>query len=637
MALIARMLVALVAVVLAPASAIAQAADSSSDSWSAEQGDATRRRVAELVEQLGASEYIARRSAEIELTEIGLPAFDQVLAATESPDPEVAAASQYLLSKLSIEWASPDDPAVVRRLLSDYGGMDEADRLSIVDGIGQRLNSKTTGQGAVDALCRIVRFDPSEVVSRRAASAIINSKQLDLTGQRLTDIQRAQDRLDGAYGPSGREANGWLDRFVQQPELPAADALDAWRAIADAESQRLTDDPEGSDAQAAIALDGNLLRLQLAVEDDGAAGTIDRLVGLAEREFGADTGDARLAQAFDWLLEAKADGVIDQVFVSREAEMATKWGRYLLATVRARQGRDEEADRLATAALETPHAEAVQLLGGRALDGRVTIAARLRSAGYADWAHREYRGVVEAGPPLSASVVYARTALADSLQDAARYADASLALQELTEQINADARSKRDYVKLVEAWGDRWMKPINVLDARRHYYRGLAHRAEGDEESARRSLTQAVQSDGGDADVLIAMYRSEDAPAAYRRDVVQRIRDLAEDFEQQIENDPGNDEPLNQWAWLISNTEGDYERAIEYSQRSLQLFNQRTGESDAGYMDTLGRCYFAAGRFEDAVRTQRAAVEEMPHMQVMRRQLAEFEAALADSDSKGEE
>ncbi len=50
---------------------------------------------------------------------------------------------------------------------------------------------------------------------------------------------------------------------------------------------------------------------------------------------------------------------------------------------------------------------------------------------------------------------------------------------------------------------------------------------------------------------------------------------------------------LNQFAWLVANTQGDVQAALESSRRSLELI-----PDDPGYLDTLGRCYFAAGDLE---------------------------------------
>jgi Flp pilus assembly protein TadD len=95
-----------------------------------------------------------------------------------------------------------------------------------------------------------------------------------------------------------------------------------------------------------------------------------------------------------------------------------------------------------------------------------------------------------------------------------------------------------------------------------------------------------------------------------------------------IEQYPDEPSLHNQWAWLVANTEGDYAKAVEHSKRSLEL-----APDEPSYLDTLGRCYYAAGDLENAVKTQRRAVELAPHYQVMRRQLAQFERELAAKQS----
>jgi len=81
----------------------------------------------------------------------------------------------------------------------------------------------------------------------------------------------------------------------------------------------------------------------------------------------------------------------------------------------------------------------------------------------------------------------------------------------------------------------------------------------------------------------------------------------------------------------VANTEGDYDEALRSSQRSLELRPET-----AGYLDTLGRCYFAKGDYKNAVFHQSRAVELEPHSQQIRRQLELFQKALetAQSDSQ---
>ena len=83
---------------------------------------------------------------------------------------------------------------------------------------------------------------------------------------------------------------------------------------------------------------------------------------------------------------------------------------------------------------------------------------------------------------------------------------------------------------------------------------------------------------------------------------------------------------------MVSNTEGDFQRALRYSHRSLEL--NLGGDSVAGgYLDTLGQCYYAVGDFENAVKCERQAIEKVDYVQVMHRQLDVFEKALAQKKS----
>ncbi len=83
------------------------------------------------------------------------------------------------------------------------------------------------------------------------------------------------------------------------------------------------------------------------------------------------------------------------------------------------------------------------------------------------------------------------------------------------------------------------------------------------------------------------------------------------------------DHYMNEYAWLVSNTEGDYRKALEYSLKSLEM------DPDSAKYDTCGRCYFAVGDLENALLMQRRALKLDPHSPPMIRQLKEFEDAMA--------
>jgi tetratricopeptide (TPR) repeat protein len=177
----------------------------------------------------------------------------------------------------------------------------------------------------------------------------------------------------------------------------------------------------------------------------------------------------------------------------------------------------------------------------------------------------------------------------------------------------------------------------DALAARFHYYLACKYREEKDWQRVRDELKDAIKFDPTDADVLIAMYHLPEADDKWREATRQRILDLCRQFQQEIDENLTDPTAYNQWAWLVSNTEGDFQKAIRYSHRSLELIPPGSGDSaGASFLDTLGRCYYAAGDYENAVKYQRQAIAKVDYMQVMQRQLALFEKTLAEQQGAGE-
>ncbi len=130
------------------------------------------------------------------------------------------------------------------------------------------------------------------------------------------------------------------------------------------------------------------------------------------------------------------------------------------------------------------------------------------------------------------------------------------------------------------------------------------------------------------------MYRLQPADEAWKtetreliEDAVKQFTDTLAELKQQGEDTYQSElaSTYNQLAWLIGNTEGDYEAAVRYSHNSLDIRPQT-----AGYLDTLGRCYFAIKDYENAVRYQRRAAKLEPFSEQIQRQLTEFEQVLSN-------
>jgi cytochrome c-type biogenesis protein CcmH/NrfG len=96
----------------------------------------------------------------------------------------------------------------------------------------------------------------------------------------------------------------------------------------------------------------------------------------------------------------------------------------------------------------------------------------------------------------------------------------------------------------------------------------------------------------------------------------------------------------NQLAWLVANTEGDFDEAVKMSLKSVELIRARLAEelsthhrevainilSEAlgGHLDTLAHCYAAKKDFDNAVKTQTEAARLIPHQQQIARKLELF-------------
>jgi len=90
----------------------------------------------------------------------------------------------------------------------------------------------------------------------------------------------------------------------------------------------------------------------------------------------------------------------------------------------------------------------------------------------------------------------------------------------------------------------------------------------------------------------------------------------------------------NQYAWLVGNTYGDFEEAVKLSEEAVKSSQEVVDLKShlAGFLDTLGRCQYAAGELVKAVENQSRAAELSPESGQIRRQLEFFKS---EAESKG--
>ena len=551
-------------------------------------------RIERLICNLGHNDYFERERAQQELLRIGMEAFDDLSAAAGHDDIEIAARAKYLVRLLRVEWSREEDPELVRQLLKDYERLDEPNRL-------ERMNQLLAlpADAGLPALCRIVRFEKSLPLSKQAALKIIAQKP-----RPEIDWNRRQPVIAEALGKSPTVGAAWLRLELQTQRDPAA-ALPQWnRAIATEESAHArAPQPE---------IVSTLLRRQVDLLDQLNRQAEAEPVLLKLLEFERGTADS-LARLLEYLVERKAWTVIDAAAIRFGMRIdANPFLLYALAEARMKQGKMDVAEEAAQKALEVNGPDQVK---------HWQLASSLKLRGLHTWAEREYRYGIKVGPANSITTVGLQTELAEMLHDQDNHLAAAQALEGAVAELEKNAELRQTL--------EQRNREVAGIHSRMLYFYSRHYADNKDAAKHLESLEKAIEKDPTDADVLIALYRLPNQDDARRKKTVDLIRAAAEVFRKQIVGDPDDATAYNQLAWLVGNTEGDQAEALRCSLRSLELVPLA-----GGYMDTLGRCYYAQGDYEKALYHQTRAVEIDQHSAQMKRQLQLFREALAEQKAE---
>ena len=561
--------------------------------------------ISNLVEQLGAEQYAKREKAQAKLGQLGLDAFDALYAAQGSDDIEVSMRARYLLQSLTIPWALENDPLSVRELLKGYEGKADDERYNLME----QLTILSGNQG-VPALCRLVRFDTSNELSKRAALLIMQRSEVDDD----QEAARVAASIIEAIGTSRRDGAQWLLTYAQTLEDPEA-TLETWQRIADQEELTFQHTPDKSSSRIVRGLlHWQAELLERCGREDETLAVILRTVDLV------DGTREELLETVDWLIARGAWATVDEVaerFPERFDESPLLL--YRLAEAQRKSGRTEQGEQTAARALQSDP---------ESPDKHAERASWLQEFGLLDWSEREYRYVIQTTSSETKENLEVRFLFSEMLHDLQRELEAAEILQEAVTVLERDENARRLARRSAEG-----------VKSRMHYFFSEHFRHQGEFEKQLDHLQQGVQADPDDGDVLIAMYRESERSPERRKEAVTLIEKSAQAFRERI----GQFEQLaidapteqyrgevkraiaalsNQLAWLISNTQGDYQNALRCSQRSLEL-----RPNTAGYLDTLGRCYYATGDLEKAIEVQARAVKLEPHTHQIRRQLEMFREA----------
>lgn len=610
----------------------AQAGQVSSDPADSEPAD---QMIEQLVRDLAHPSYARRIRARVELERLGLRALDAIRDASESTETEISLAARFLMSDMAIEWSKEGDPEAVRGLLSEYESFNDTNRRSAMD----RLSNLPDWQGLVP-LVRLARYEKNLKLSRHAA---LLAMKFDRRVGNPNEVVLQKVRQE--IGDSSRVASDWLRQFFQDVTENTYHTQ-AWRKLVDAESELVELGANTSRTDPLTLLD--LYRvcatraLQDEQRDEALALALEGLDNLLPR-----TSD--LLDAVGWALDAELYEVVFELS-RREKQRFSKEPAliYGLAEAHRLAGDNTKAEEIRLAALDV---DPLPLLGEedtRELSPKriEEIAMRhheigrvLENRGLFDWAEGEYRHIIDRLPIDATEGALIRYQLALMLGDLNEHRKVVEILQPLVDRL-----SKDDALRTKMRQGPAIS--FEILAGKMKYHEGLE--AEGEE--AREALLSAQRYEGGDIDILIAMYKQE-GDENWRKRVRADIDRIAASWLNRVEraeralrvnsNDPRIKDELasacNQYAWLVANTDGDIASALRLSKQSVELYPDRSA-----YLDTLARCYYEAGELEQAINYQQLALGIDPHLPPLKRQLEFFKnekasATKADSQKQPEQ
>ena len=377
-------------------------------------------RVAKLIEQLGDPEFVVRDRAQRDLAKMGLDAFEALAAAKNHDDVEIATQARYLVRQIRFDWVRESDPADVRDILKDYEGQPAAARSDKIKQLANLSDRPAISLVCVEWLCRLARFEESELLSKEAALRAMHQSV-------PTDKQASADHfamISKTVESGRRPAALWLKAYVQeQTDLDAAVAQ--WEKLIAAE-EKLLDKPSETSPQ----LISTLLRREVGLLDklnrpEDSLQVIARLVRLERGEV------ASLTALIAWLSDRQAWSILDDVS-QRFAEIISEDSSLLYGFAKARlaQGNTSLANELADKAFARNSAKV-----GENLRDHLMMVGDLQSRGLREWSDREYHFLIDKLPVENISSIFSRIALSEDLHDRLLEADASAALTPLVEAV----------------------------------------------------------------------------------------------------------------------------------------------------------------------------------------------------------
>ena len=569
----------------------------------------SQQKVAELIAQLGDTNYAIRESATQQLRMIADHAIDQLLdAADQSNDLETALRAQWILETVSL--IGPDDPPEVADLLANFSSRSLSQQISALS----RLIRLEENAG-IKPLARLIRTNRSARTSYLAALILLQEwRPADPYWPQLA--AQIPDKLKISQRPAAVLIKSLVNfsRVADNPENKLDQKQDAFENLETALENFLELTPFNTQTFGSNTTTRgvNELAREIVLRCHACAalqaGFPDRGVAVAKELFefipkNSDKYQLATADVLFWAAHCGLANLVNHLPESLQATIENQ-AITLYAAARCEQSNGNET-------LANEMAQRAFALCSDKTNEQMLAAVRLDHWGLVDWADREYRRVITA-PTLSAQqIIPFSIQWAELLNDFDRSEEAAAILQDVLTGSHGTIKN----IRVMDSLG--YSK--EALAARQRFFLSRADKEKNKRKSERQALDKALDEYPEEIDTLIAYYHFPGLLAADKEHIVGLIQGALKKLQQRIDREPDEPNPYNEYAWLVANTEGDLLRATRYSKRSLNL-----DFDSASFLDTLAHCYAAAGNRNEAVRCQVVALRKDPGSNTIQKNLQKF-------------
>ena len=606
--------------------------------------DDLEQEIANWIRKLGDPSYSVRLQAQSELERIGVRALDQLHQASFDPDPQISNQARFLVQSNQFNWAWETDPFPVRRTLANYTTAPLYDKSVYID----QLNAMEGDEG-LPALCRLVRYETQGCLAKRAALLVMRSEPP--IGQSETERKAwIAAMVDGAMSTAGK----WVLAYSAKEETLS---IAAWQQRIDRERELL----EAKSPDTSIEIISDLRRWlveQIADKPELKEQSLEIARNIPEYFQTSGPGaSASMIEFAQWALQFKLPKLVQEQHGKLSSLMLQdpRFG-YLLAESYEQQSEKEKGKKIADltasrvpidaqgepkpfdplANEDSPlnrRLEEMRLRNTSFVLQRASMGDFLIKRGMFDWAETELRYAIdgrEAEPEFATTLNL--SLLSQMLHELARNQEAADVLEKYKDRFEREPMFE---TQVAPNGGES-------LVSNYYLFRGDEALEKDNKPLAREMYVKAIELAEDNVDAIIGLYRLNDpsdeatqerkrihqrVASALRQEIDARERDLRREnprFQATEQRSLANQ--MNTLAWLITNTEGNFEEALHLSRKACSLEPGRSA-----YLDTLAHCYATLQRYREAVEQQRKAVALEPHQPSLVNALKEFEAKLQEN------